>query len=239
MQIYKTTNIINGKFYIGKDTREIPNYLGSGILLNKAIQKYGRENFIKEIIDTADNDEKLCELEIYWISEFRKTSSNMMYNILPGGKGGSIKGRQFTELHKSNISKSKLGENHPNFGKTSGAKDKKWSIESRQKLTDYLLAKGPQSTETIEKRRVSLKGKKTFQPLYSQEGKTNISNSLKKSVKLFTENKDSILKFEKQTQEIISFYIEGLTAVEISNKLGITVQRVRSIIFAAKKQLLK
>jgi hypothetical protein len=46
--IYKTTNSINGKIYIGKAKFNDPNYLGSGILLAKAIKKYKRESFIKE-----------------------------------------------------------------------------------------------------------------------------------------------------------------------------------------------
>ena len=44
MIIYKTTNIINGKYYIGKDINNSSHYLGSGILLKKAIKKL-RSNF--------------------------------------------------------------------------------------------------------------------------------------------------------------------------------------------------
>ena len=40
MVIYKTTNLVNGKQYIGKDTKNNPTYLGSGTFLKKAIQKY-------------------------------------------------------------------------------------------------------------------------------------------------------------------------------------------------------
>ena len=39
MVIYKTTNLINGKYYIGKDIHNNPKYLGSGIALRKAIEK--------------------------------------------------------------------------------------------------------------------------------------------------------------------------------------------------------
>ncbi len=45
MIIYKTTNLVNQKFYVGKDTHNNPNYYGSGKRLKLAIQKYGIENF--------------------------------------------------------------------------------------------------------------------------------------------------------------------------------------------------
>lgn len=45
MQIYITTNLINGKIYIGQSIHSNKNYLGSGVKLKKAIDKYGTENF--------------------------------------------------------------------------------------------------------------------------------------------------------------------------------------------------
>ena len=50
MEIYKTTNKITGHFYIGLNTTSQRNYLGSGVDLKKQVKKYGKENFIKEIL---------------------------------------------------------------------------------------------------------------------------------------------------------------------------------------------
>ena len=50
MEIYKTTNKITGKYYIGLNSTSNPNYLGSGVDLKTQINKYGKENFIKEIL---------------------------------------------------------------------------------------------------------------------------------------------------------------------------------------------
>ena len=51
MVIYKTTNLLNGKIYIGKDKRNDRKYLGSGKILRQAVSKYGLRNFSKEILE--------------------------------------------------------------------------------------------------------------------------------------------------------------------------------------------
>ena len=68
MIIYKITNLINGKVYIGQTTRTLEermneHYRKSDIVVDKAIQKYGRENFSTEVVDDADSIEELNEKE--------------------------------------------------------------------------------------------------------------------------------------------------------------------------------
>lgn len=87
MIIYKTTNLINGKFYVGKDERNKPDYLGSGINLHRAIKKYGEENFIKETVEVCSTREELIEREKYWIKETK--AQEIGYNIADGGWGGN------------------------------------------------------------------------------------------------------------------------------------------------------
>jgi hypothetical protein len=88
MIIYRTTNTINGKIYIGKDEKNRPWYLGSGVYLRKAIAKYGYENFVKTTIDTAASRDELCEKEIYWIDFYNSQTPNVGYNVSEGGDGG-------------------------------------------------------------------------------------------------------------------------------------------------------
>jgi len=90
MYIYKTTNLINGKIYIGKSEKDFnENYYGSGLILKKAIKKYGKDNFIVELIEKHDNIDSLNDREKYWIDYHSKNS----YNIAEGGSGGwTIKG---------------------------------------------------------------------------------------------------------------------------------------------------
>lgn len=87
--VYKTTNQVNGKFYIGthKTVDLNDDYLGSGKYLKHAIKKYGAESFKKEILFVFDNSEEMFakEAEIVTV-EF--LSENNTYNLKKGGFGG-------------------------------------------------------------------------------------------------------------------------------------------------------
>ena len=87
--IYKTTNLINGKTYIGKHSSqniETDNYLGSGKILKKAIKKYGRENFIRQILYQFDSQNQALQKQIQIVDQqFVKQEDT--YNITCGGYG--------------------------------------------------------------------------------------------------------------------------------------------------------
>jgi group I intron endonuclease len=106
MIIYKTTNLINGKFYVGKDERNKNDYLGSGLNLHRAIKKYGKENFIKETIEICSTREELIEREKYWIKETK--AQELGYNIADGGWGGNT----YTEETKQRVSKISRARKH-------------------------------------------------------------------------------------------------------------------------------
>lgn len=96
--IYKTTNLINDKIYIGKhiwsDENSIDTkYFGSGIYLNNAIKKYGKNNFICEKIDTAECLEELNQKEKYYIKKYDAMNSEIGYNLTRGGDGTYLPGR--------------------------------------------------------------------------------------------------------------------------------------------------
>ena len=97
MIIYKTTNLVNGKIYVGKDEANNPNYLGSGKIIKQAIEKYGKENFKKETLETCLNREELNKREQYWINELDVV--NIGYNITNGGAGGRTK---FIKIYQYN-----------------------------------------------------------------------------------------------------------------------------------------
>lgn len=90
MFIYKTTNLINGKIYVGKSERNRQTYLGSGKILKQAIKKYGKENFSREILETCSDKIELAKREIYWIDKLDSRNNKIGYNIAEGGTGGDV-----------------------------------------------------------------------------------------------------------------------------------------------------
>lgn len=88
--IYLTTNLINGKKYIGEHYGELDDdYLGSGTLLKRAIDKYGKNNFYKEILYISKTQDENFIKEREFIKVFNACESPNFYNIHEGGSGGN------------------------------------------------------------------------------------------------------------------------------------------------------
>src|ERR1035437_8834869 len=87
--IYKTTNLINDKYYIGyhQTNNEDDNYLGSGKILKNAIKKHGKENFKKEILFVFKTKEEALLKEFEIINKV-VISDKQSYNLKAGGEGG-------------------------------------------------------------------------------------------------------------------------------------------------------
>ncbi len=100
--IYITTNSLNGKQYIGQHKgNPNDNYIGSGIALIRAINKYGKENFYKEILCFCQTREEADEKEKMYISLFNAVESDNFYNLAEGGQGGDgwRAWRRWAQLH--------------------------------------------------------------------------------------------------------------------------------------------
>lgn len=98
--IYKITNILNNKVYIGQTIRPLEERIErhfdeaeNNVLpenhFHRAIRKYGRENFKVEKIDEAENREELNNKEKFWIKEYKSTNDELGYNSTAGGEGGN------------------------------------------------------------------------------------------------------------------------------------------------------
>ena len=124
--LYKITNKINGNFYIGRRAYagvDVSNdtYFGSGLRLKAAIQKYGKENFIKEVFATFNTEDELITAEKNIVNE-SLVSRTDCYNIAIGGNGGytyySERIFKHTEESKRKISEANSGRLRPDSSET-------------------------------------------------------------------------------------------------------------------------
>ena len=186
--VYKVTNTINGKVYIGRHRTDNLNdgYFASGVLINHAVKKYGRKNFEREIIHFAKDFDDMKRLEL---EEIEKHHGSNCYNLSMASNGSEIT----SEETKKKISKSLTGyvRTEENKRKISeGSKGKVMSAESRKKMSESLRGR-KQSAETIIKRANKLRGMKK-RP-HTEEAKKRISES-KKGYKMSDEWKENISK---------------------------------------------
>lgn len=124
--IYKVTNLINGKFYIGKHQTENidDSYYGSGKAIKEAIKKYGKENFKKSILHIFNNELEMTKMEKEIITEDMVKDKNS-YNIGIGGEGGA----QFIGKKHNQETKEKLRLK---------AKVRKLNDETKKKISESL-----------------------------------------------------------------------------------------------------
>lgn len=161
--IYETTNLINGRKYIGKRQTEKPilkdKYLGSGKILKQALLIYGKDNFKKEIIEICDSKEMLDLREKEIILERNAIEDYTYYNIHEGGSGGNtVKGltdderaarnKKLSDAHKKrlemmtpeerekeHIFRQKIGKMGADKFIASGGHTEEWKAELRKRFS--------------------------------------------------------------------------------------------------------
>ena len=196
--VYKTTNLLNGKYYYGMHSTDDLNdgYLGSGKRLKRSINKHGKENHKVEILEFLLNRELLAkrEKEIVNLNEIAKEDC---MNIMVGGKGGFISNEQqrhraecggratakkianddeFRETHRKLVSANM--KKHHELGKIKydTFRNKKHSEESKIKQRNAKLNYGIGETNTqfgtcwIMKDNINKKIKKDELNIYIQNG---------------------------------------------------------------------
>lgn len=122
--VYKITNLINDKIYIGKAANHIERmkthiivakggpekYKKSFSVIHKAIVKYGEQNFTIEIISEHETEDDALLAEFNCIKEFDSRNNKIGYNCTNGGDG--ISGYKFTEEQKENLRRGRTGILH-------------------------------------------------------------------------------------------------------------------------------
>jgi len=199
MIVYKITNLINNKIYIGQTVLTLEkrwyNHTTkanrkSTMLISRSIAKYGAENFNKEIIDVANTQLELNEKEIFWINKLNARDINIGYNISKGGTGGNI----IKNLsNKEDIYKKRAASNR---GKKRTAefklscsirkKGQKLTKETKDKISKSLSG-NTLSKETKEKIRISGVGR-----IHSEETKQKMSKSAEHRLNLHVKKKINI-----------------------------------------------
>ena len=214
--IYKITNLKNKKVYIGQHkklnnslTELDKSYWASGIKINNALNKYGYENFIREILCWCDSQEELNTKEIFYIKEYNSTDDNIGYNIVEGGCAGNlVEGYSEEELkaHYNKISKgnikawedstirnkyiksfSKRGEDWKNKISKSltGRKGTPMKEETKQKLREinlgnkYGLGNKSRTGQTFSKETLKKMSERAKQVKHTEEWNEKVSLSLK------------------------------------------------------------
>ena len=210
--IYQITNKLNGKRYIGQhrytdESNIMGCYFGSGVIISKAVRKYGKENFEREVLyKRIRSVETANAMEIWAIEKYKPE-----YNIAKGGLGFNFKhteetkkkiseslkgrkgyflGKHFSEEHKRKISESNKGRASPMKNKkhsdsskalmSASQKGHKVSNETRKKISD--ANKGRVYSEiAIKHFSEGQKGRKM-----SEETKKKISETLKNKAKEHT-----------------------------------------------------
>jgi group I intron endonuclease len=174
--IYKVTNKVNGKVYIGQTTecltiRKKKHYASRNYYakmnrhFSHALRKYKRSDFLWEIIDKCDSKEELDEMEFHYIMSY--DSYNNGYNMTFGGEG--IIGHKHTEESKLKMSLAKKGKP----GHMAGFK---FSKESKAKMSESAKNRvmSPRTLEHCKKISEAKMGHKV-----SEEAKRKISEGLK------------------------------------------------------------
>ena len=219
--IYKITNKVNGKIYIGQTTSSFDNrYKGNlqknthNIHLKRSIEKYGIENFeIDKEFKTAYSKDELDYLEKYYIIKF--DSINNGYNLREGGSNGKFSeesklkmsenrkgnkccwyGRHHSDETKQLLSKINSGENHPFYGKHHSEESKNKIKESTTGKNNHFY--GKHHTEYTKK----ILSEKHKGKIISTETRNKMSESSarKKSVIMLDSNKN-IIKIYKSIKE--------------------------------------
>ena len=146
--VYKTTNIVNNKIYVGvhkSDNIQSDEYIGSGKYLNSAVIKYGKDKFKRQILYQFESKEKAYLMQSQIVDkQFVKRKDT--YNIKLGGEGGgdhlrgtvTVKDKsgntfqvdrddpRYLSGQLTGITKGCRGENWARYGQSNWIKDKIW-----------------------------------------------------------------------------------------------------------------
>ncbi|WP_252238995.1 NUMOD3 domain-containing DNA-binding protein [Clostridium sp. VAP51] len=193
--IYITTNVINGKRYIGqrKFSNGWDSYLGSGKILKQAIEKEGKENFVKDIVAIAYCKVELNNLEIDFIKDYNAINDDNFYNIAKGGDGGDNPG-EFSIMYGRKLSydtRIKISNTRKLRGVAKGKNNPMYGVSIKGELhhdygTHHSKERNEKQSQTMKNKfkdgewKPPFKGKSHSEDSKNKLSKTRIENKLSK-----------------------------------------------------------
>lgn len=239
--IYKITNLVNNKIYIGmhKTKNLNDNYMGSGKVIRTAIRKYGLKNFNKEILFVFDNEQEMRDKEKELVTEDFLNRSDT-YNLTLGGKGGfyyvNKTGKNLYDRsnvifgeksHKRSLEKYYLDpKTCPSCNKILPYEKRIYTFcshscaaKSSNKLRNYKPSKEIKSKirktlyETLEKKGVHIGG--YFCPICKKRKRNSgICRNCKNQL------------YKKESEEIKQEYLKGVKMKDLARKYNVSVPSI-------------
>lgn len=229
MVIYKTTNIVNNKIYIGQDSKNNSKYIGSGHIMKRAIRKYGKNNFQKEIIDFAISKDELNEKEIFWINEYNSRNPRIGYNISSGG-GGCLGCKPSLEtINKMRLNN--IGTKNPMYGKSLPKETLSDRSKKAKKEGTFSGENNPNFKFKIDKNELIeffIIKNHTIKKIAEYYGSSN--DVIKDNLRKFGINKPLSNKYNLNIKEIKKYLNNGLSQVEIGKVYGCSNKAINKFI---------
>jgi group I intron endonuclease len=239
MIIYKATNLVNNKIYIGQTKNEIEKRIKGHIKESKnentkrpfliSIKKHGIDNFLFEEIDRADTFDELDEKEIYWINFYNSTNNKIGYNILGGGQGKKmITNEAYSKIISDGLKNSekwqklKNSEEHKNKMKEIASKThkgRKFTKEHKEKIWEKNKNRILEFNKSCSKKWIIVDSNNNIQRI---ESKDLFFQNLGLDSSSFTRLAQKLDKglMIKRLHDYYCFYDNNQTDIEIINKVN-------------------
>ena len=180
--IYITTNMVNGKRYLGQKKFDAfwKNYLGSGTILKSAIKKYGKENFSRNIVQICYSAEELNKAEYDLTIFLNVVEDPDWYNLKEGGLKGAYGEETRRKIRENHVDMS--GTNHPLYGK-------------------HITEEHAKKLQEGHRKKCSGENNPWYGRRHSEDTKNKLSDSLSKQVYQYDEN-GNLIKIWKSASKI-------------------------------------